>query len=394
MRIAYVDPGLSSRKGHNAAMLEEFDAALAVERGHEVTYLCAATADARSFDRLTGTLKPTFRIDGYARPRAADLFDEQRMHKIDEMMAVDLQSAEDVLDGCDAILMPTAYPLHLRALARRASSLARRRLALGLLLPARFWGGDDEATEQRIGEIFADSVDRLNACADLFAYSETGSFSFGANALTSLATLLPPLAAPNALHVQSLTTTHCGPIPDRPKLGVFGSPFASKGFGLLVEAVQSLVHNGVQPAVQLMLRLPAGHEQACRQLNAFAPWIDATSRQTDNRRYFEEMAGADIVYGYYDPQEYGTKMSGIVPEAISLGKPLLLAEGCHAICDFVERHAPGSFVSGQYDAQTLADMLMLPRGAWERPALCAQSHAPLMQQLKSMDRYLSVCGLV
>lgn len=391
MRIAYVDPGLSSRKGHNAAMLEEFDTALAIERGHAVSYLCAASADPKIFDGLAGSLKPTFRVDGYARLRAADLFDEQRLQMIDELTAADLQ-ASSVLDTCDAILMPTAYPLHLRALARRRSVLAGRRVALGLLLPARFWGGDDDACEQRIGEIFADSIDSLNAGTDLFAYSETGSFSFGANAV-SLATLLPPLAAPNALHVQRLAAEHRPPNPDGPLLGFFGSPFSSKGFGLLVEALQGLARNGVQPAARIMLRLPAGYEQVCAQLNALGPWVDATSRQADNRQYLQEMAGADVVLGYYDPREYGAKMSGIVPEAISLGKPLLLAEGCNAICDFLERHAPGSFVSGPYDAQILADVLMLPGSAWDRPARCARLHAPLMQQLKSMDRYLSVCGL-
>lgn len=392
MRIAYIDPGLSSRNGHNASMLDEFDTALVVERGHEVSYLAAASADPGAFDGLVGTLKPTFRIDGYARPGLADLFDEQRMNRIDAAMDADLQAA-GVLDACDAILMPTAYPLHLRALARRANALAGRRVALGLLLPVRFWGGGDNACEQRIGSIFADSIDRLNAGADLFAYSETGAFNFGADSSICLATLLPPLAAPNALHVQQLAAQQRTLASVKPRLGFFGSPFTSKGFGLIVEAAQRLARDGVEPAVRVLFRLPAGHEQACRQLNALAPWIDATSRQADNRQYLEEMAGVDIVFGCYDPREYGAKMSGIVPEAISLGKPLLLAEGCHAICDFLERHAPGSFVAGPYDAQTLADVLMLPGHVWERPTRCARTHAPLMQQLKNMDRYLSVCGL-
>lgn len=390
MKIAYIDPGLSARKGHNAAMLEEFDTALVVERGHQVSYLCAANADRKAFDDLAGSLLPVFRIDGYARPCVADLFDERRIAAIDTVMAADLEASQ-VLDGCDAILMPTAYPLHLRALARRTTALAGRRVALGMLLPASFWGSDGEC-EQRIGELFATSIDSLNADADLFAYSETGAFRFGANPV-SLATLLPPLAGPSARQVQHLAAAQRHGAGDTTVLGFFGSPFTSKGFGLLVDAVQALAQAGAQPATRVVFRLPAGNEELCRQLNAVAPWVDAASRQTSNRQYLEEMAGADAVFGLYNPQEYGAKMSGIVPEAISLGKPLMLAEGCHAIQDFLERHAPGSFLCGSYDVQTVADVLMLPRDAWARPARCARNHAPLMQQLKSMDRYLSVCGL-
>ena len=39
MRITYVDPGLSSRKGHNASMAFELDDALVRERSHHVTFV-------------------------------------------------------------------------------------------------------------------------------------------------------------------------------------------------------------------------------------------------------------------------------------------------------------------------------------------------------------------
>jgi hypothetical protein len=391
MKIAYIDPGLTCRKGHNAAMVEEFDQALVTERGHRVTYLCAANTDAKAFDNLRGKLRPTFRIDGYAKPDHADLFDSQRFDRIAAVMAQDLARA-DALTDCDAILMPTAYPLHLHALAQRAASLSARRVVLGLLLPSSFWSSDVQS-ERRVSELFATAINAFSSATDLFAYSETGVFQFGDNPV-SLATLLPPLARSSAEQVRRLCANEERAVaPVSPILGFFGSPFTGKGFGLLTDAALELAGRDVRPVSRLVIRLPHGHEDACRHLNAMAPWVDATSRTMTNEEYLAEMAAVDAVCAFYDPQQYGTKMSGIVPEAISLGKPLLITEGCHAIQDFLERHAPSSFLCGRYETQTLTDVLSLPADVWARPGACARSHAPLMQQLKSMERYLAVCGL-
>ena len=391
MRIAYLDPGLSSRKGHNAAMMAEFDHALVAERGYQVSYLCAASADPGRFTDLRGRLIPTFRIDGYVRPSHTDLFDAQRFARIGESIVADLETLKDD-DDFDPILMQTSYPLHLHALAQCSDLLQGRRVVIGMLLPCAFWGRDAHA-ERRISELFASSVNELNRVADLFAYSETGTFRFG-DQLVPMATMLPPLSGASAGHLRRLAADSAtGTRLETPTLGFFGSPFTSKGFGLLVEASQAIARSGATPAARLAIRLPAGHEAVCQQLNALAPWIDAVSRQTSNQEYLADMAQVDVVCTLYDPQEYAAKMSGIIPEAISLGKPLLISEGCHAIQDFLERHAPGSFICGQYAAQTLQNILALPPRSWERPTSCSRIHAPLMRQMKCMDRYLTVCGL-
>lgn len=390
MKIAYIDPGLSCRKGHNAAMVDEFDRALVIERGHQVSYLCAARTDKSEFADLCGTLEPTFRIEGYAKPGHADLFDAQRFARIADVMATDLAGAS-VLADCDAILMPTAYPLHLYALAQRAQALRGRRVVLGLLLPASFWG-QDAVSERRIGELLVEGINAF-AGADLFAYSETGSYRFG-DSVVPLATMLPPLATSSFEQIRRLAEEgQCNDARQSPVLGFFGLPFNSKGFGVLVEAVQALVRQRAQPTMRVVIRLPGGYEDACARLNGLAPWLDATSRQTTNDQYLAEMAAVDAVCAFYDPAEYASKMSGIVPEAVSLGKPLLIAEGCTALHDFLERHAPGSFIGGAYEVGTLVRAIDLPAPAWDRPTACARTHAPLMQQMKSMNRYLAVCGL-
>jgi hypothetical protein len=390
MKIAYLDPGLTCRKGHNAAMVAEFDHALAKQRRHEVAYVCSAAIDRREFSDIQGSIVPTFRIDGYAKPSATDLFDSERFERIADSLSADLDHVE-ILKDCDAILMPTAYPLHMEALRRRASTLRGRRVVIGMLLPCSFWGAD-AASERRIGSLLANSINALSQETDLFAYSETGQFHFDESPV-ALATLLPPLAEPSAKHVRRLQTESTSVTPNPPALGFFGSPFTSKGFGLLAQAVETFSRLDIVPKMRVVIRLPAGHEQACQSLRALAPWVDATSRQTSNEEYLADMAVVDVVWGFYSPDGYAHKMSGIIPEAISLGKPMLIAEGCHAIQDFLERHAPGSFLCGAYDTQTLADVMMLPAETWARPIACARSHASLMQHLKDMDRYLAVCGL-
>ncbi len=389
MKIAYVDPGLSGRKGHNAAMLAEFDEALVAERGHGLTVFGSARLDRTQFAGLRAELRPTFRIDGYARLVANDLFDEARIAQVLQILEQDLISAS--LAGFDAILMPTTYPLHLLALARGVGQVPGLRAVLGMLIPAAFWA-DDSRTQQRVGEIFAEGVDTLSAAADVFAYSETGHFQFGSQRV-GLATLLPPLATRNADRLQQLAAAATPADPSRPTLGFFGSPFGSKGIRMLEAAARQLAQRDQTPACRLRVCLPEGFDGVCQHLNAIAPWIDAQSRPTSNAEYLAEMAAVDAVWACYDPLHYQDKMSGIVPEAVSLGKPVVVAEGCIAIQDFLERQAPGAFIAAAYDTASVEAVLQLPAAAWQPAARCARSHAPLMQQLKSMDRYLAVCGI-
>jgi hypothetical protein len=391
MRIVYIDPGLSVRKGHNAAMAEELDDALVTERGNQVTYLIGASANPLDFAHLRGKVLPAFRIDGYARPGVEDLQDSSRLARILNLIAADLDATR-ALDDCDAVLMPTAYPLHIRALSLRAEHLRGRRVVVGLLLPARFWSPDEERVAS-IADLFGQGLHALADCTQLFLYNETGSFSLRDSVL-SIPRLLPPLGTRNADLVRQLAQRTLPSASElQPSIGFFGSPFTSKGFGLLVSAAKRLVAAGESPNIRLVVRLPQGYEPACAELAAIAPWVDARSSRTSNEAYLSEMSSVDVVWALYDPIEYGDKMSGIVPEALSLGKPLLVTEGCSGIEEFIEWQAPGSHVCGPYDERTVANVLKLPANVWVRPAICARNHAPLIAELKSMPRYLAVCGL-
>ena len=390
MNIVYFDPGLAGRTGHNGAMLYEFDQALVVERGHHVQYLCHQNTRRDDVPGIAGRLVPTININGYMRLDDTYVLNPAALNRLTQVLAEDYRHAD--LENADVILMPTVYPLHLSALVQHVKLKDHCRVVLGLLLPCSYWASS-AACEQQLNVLVLDSIARLGTSTRLITYSETGTYDFGSGPVT-MATLLPPVAAPQADLIQALAATPVARVDHAPPvLGFFGAPFTTKGFTVLLEALQAIVQNGLPVHIQLRIHLPHGHAEACAGLNRLAPWIQAESVQTSNADYLRKMADVDIVWACYDPSEYGRKMSGIVPEAISLGKPLLLAEGCDAIQDFLERYAPGSYVTVPYAMADLITVFSMPADSWRHAIQCARTHQSLMQNLKSMTRYLTVVGL-
>lgn len=389
MKIVYLDPGQANGRGHNYAMVHEFDEALVRERGHEVHHVVQRLGRPELLPKLQGQVHPLIQIDGYTRLSDTDVLDPQRCDALTQAVASDLARAP--LADADVLLMPTVYPLHLRALAEHIALPSHCRVVLGMLLPCAFWN-PQEAPRQALAEWMAHSINTLAARTDLLVYSETGRFVFGHETVPT-STLLPPLAGTTAQLVQELATPTNIATKARPVLGFFGSPFTTKGFDVLVRTLQRFAQGDQAPAMDVRICLPPGHAAMCERINTLGPWVQADSMDADNTTYLRRMAEVDVVWACYDPQEYGGKMSGIVPEAISLGKPVLLAEGCEALHNFLDAQAPGAFLLAPYDDEALVQALSLPGQAWHRLMCCAAAHAPLMQQMKSMSRYLSVCGV-
>lgn len=389
MKIVYLDPGQANGRGHNYAMVHEFDEALVQERGHDVHLVLQRLGRAEMLPKLQGQVHPVIQIDGYTRLSDADVLDPLRRDALTQSVAADMMRAP--LSDADVLLMPTVYPLHLRALAEHVALPPHCRVVLGMLLPCTFWNPHEPA-RLALGEWMAHSINTLASRADLLVYSETGRFVFGQDVVPT-STLLPPLAGTTAQLVHTLATAQNVAPKARPVLGFFGSPFSTKGFELLVRTLQLMAQADQPPAMDVRICLPPGHAAMCERINTLGPWVRADSMDADNATYLRRMAQVDVVWACYDPQEYGGKMSGIVPEAISLGKPVLLAEGCDALHNFLDAQAPGAFLLAPYDASALVQALSLPGEGWHRLMRCAAAHAPLMQQMKSMQRYLSVCGV-
>jgi hypothetical protein len=284
----------------------------------------------------------------------------------------------------DVVLMPTAYPLHLQALADHAPSLRQAHFACGMMMPPSFWAGEAEAAPL-IARILEDAVCRLQGEHSLF-YTETGQYPF-ASATVQTPSLLPPVSGATEALMAELASA-ARPDGEALRVGFFGSPFTSKGYNLLVEAIQA----GLPPQLRVVLRLPPGHGERCAALNAASDRVDAASGATDNAEFLRAMAAVDVVYALYDPAWYGEKMSGIIPEAICLGRPLLVSADCTALTTFLDRTAPGSFVSVSYDPGSLRAALALPASVWRDRAARAAASAPVVRALKNARRYLTAAG--
>ena len=387
MKILYLDPGLSVRQGHNAAMLVEFEEALVRERGHHLRVASSLALDPKTFADLGCVIDPVFGTDGYSRLPPMKAWQRSMIEPLLQQIVGELLRAG--LLEADAILFPTMYPLHLAALAQVAERLRGRPLAVGFLMPLPFWCQDSQAVHF-LGPVVHDAISTLAACASLRVYSETGSYALG-DQVTHMATLIPPWASSRQALVQGLASSS---FPDSGAytVGFFGSPFSSKGVQLLSDVMTHIVAEQLFHGPKIVMRLPEGHEQLCSQLKDKLG-IEASSAVLSNDAYLTEMSRVDVVWGLYDPTHYGDKMSGILPEAIALGKPVLVAEGCSAMLDFLERYAPGSFVSTGYDVSSLKEALLLNAVQWRPAWKCARQHAPVMRGLKSMDRFLAACGL-
>lgn len=382
MKTLLFDPGLSSRSGHNAALAEELARALAPQAGLHIAASVGAMPEA--FRDLNTPVLPAFRIDGYTRYAGRQLLDDGTLSDLRNKVDEDLDALD--LSRYGRLLMPTAYPLHLEALARRAHTLSGLRLTIGLLMPPEFWAVDMPAASA-LEQMMLQSVQVLSQHADCLFYCETGSYPFGPQRV-SMPILLPPVSDTTSVLMERLAR-QAAPLHNDVRFGFFGAPFTSKGF----EQLLAVASAGLPPLTRLVVRLPAGHADLCTRLQATGAAIDATSRGMSNADYLQEMAQVDVVLATYDPNYYSQKMSGIVPEAISLGRPVLVSDGCTALIDFLDRHAPGSFASTTYSVSGLTAAMALPAGHWQRLKNSANASSSVMRELKSARRYLALAGI-
>jgi len=382
VRILLLDAGVVAGTGHNQAILEELDAQTRGRAGVELVCAVAHGIDAGAFGHLACRLLPAFQLHGYARLVCGDQPRAAVAKLLDAACASDLAALQP--ERFDLVLMPTAHPMHLLALARLAGRLpATTRIACGLLMPPAFWALDDEAAAM-LEAAMHEAASTLACRANTFIYSETGRYRIGAATVAS-AILLPPVAT-STLQRMALLAVQPRTGSAAARFGFFGAPEPRKGFDLLAALMQA----GLPDGVSLSLRLPASAQAFVAEWSKPALRVDGVAAATDNARFFDDMASVDVVLAFYAPQMHRTQMSGMVAEAICLGKPLLLAEGCDALIDFLARHAPGSYLCRPWTVEGLRSGLAAPASEWRAAARAAMASAPAMRELKSAERYLAI----
>ncbi|RZL90791.1 MAG: hypothetical protein EOP76_15025 [Variovorax sp.] len=384
MKLLLLDPGLSTRSGHNAATLEEVAAHALASGTIELTCASAISLDPANFGGIACTWRPVFRLHGYSRFLNDSDSHEALLRRLTALCMEDLRQLD--LAGYDLVLMPTAYPIHLAALSMCVQQLPALRLRVGLLMPPTFWACDAQAAAW-LEQLTHGAIDALRAQPGVWLYSETGHYGAGA-ATVPTATLLPPIAAgtrdwllDQLARQQALDDRPA----DRPVVfGYFGDPSTRKGFELLMHCVQ----NGLPAGMRLSFILPEGHHALAARLDGCGTAVSARTLGAGNIPYLKAMRDVDVVLAFYDPAVYRRQMSGIVADALCLGKPVLTAEGCEAILAFGTREAAGALHCRPADADGLLQGLGTPWTAWRAHRRAALASAHRVLELKRMERHL------
>ena len=396
MKIVIVDPGCSGPAGHNGSMFEEFGRELPA-LGFAPTYLVSRRTPPGALAAPGVEVQALFAFDGYARQVPAFIHEHA--------FAATLASIEAELRcvdwrGVGAVLMPTVYPLHLIALARVLPTVVPAdtvRVSLGFLMPVSFWVQQAEVAAS-LGAMMLSATQLLQQHGPTLAYAESGRYAFGNDRL-ELPQLLPPVSRESDRLVAELrrqAETQAGTeaaARQALRFGFFGSAFTSKGITLLHQAVQQCCAAGDWPH-RIDLVLPAGATRIVDAFGSCGPQVRANSRTRSNTEFLQAMAAVDVVLLPYDPAHYGDKLSGVLFEALALGKPVVVTDGCAPLVQWLDQTAPGSYAACAYDPAALADVLKLPAQAWQAPTAAARSSATLVSAAKSMRRYLACAGIV
>lgn len=383
MRLLLLDPGLSHRSGHNAAMLEEFAQHAAATPGWSLACACSATLDPAAFEDIACVLQPVFRVNGYSGFLSDTDSHAALLHDLLTTCAEDLA----LLDWAsfDFVLMPTAYPVHLAAVAHWLGGAPALRLAAGLLMPPRFWSGNARAAHW-LEALMQDTLATLAQRPNTVLYSEVAHDAAGTAFAAPM--LLPPWSDASSAWVGARVAIAPPHTQGAVRFGFFGAPTVRKG----AQHLANVLATGLPADTSISIALPAGHEAMAARWHDPARRIDARTLPHGNRHYLAAMSEVDAVVAFYDPIAYAGQMSGIVAEAAALGKPLLVAQGCDAVSVFLQTHAPGSAVALPYGDAGLWQGLALSPGVWQGLTLAARAAAPGVQRLKRMDHYLRGIG--
>jgi hypothetical protein len=124
------------------------------------------------------------------------------------------------------------------------------------------------------------------------------------------------------------------------------------------------------------------------------PRVTVRAGRRDNHDYLRAMAAVDVVLLPYDPAHYGQKLSGVLFEAIALGKPVVVVEGNEPLVQWLDQTAPGAYAVCADDAEALAAVLKLPAEVFAPLAAAARESAPIVTRQKSTRRFLAAAGIV
>lgn len=386
-RIVIVDPPLENQPyGHNFAFFEE------VRRGAREIGIDARFFGARSDGQgADAGLTPLFRVNAYWRPNPNyDLPTDEHFRRAHRVVLEDMRGID--FESCDAVWMPTASPIHLRALASALPQRPSLPVAIGLLQPLHHFRRDP-AHDESLSRLIQASLAEIAVKCRPFQYGEDDVYRLAQGDLRR-PVLLQPLA-PSSIERRAALGM-AAPLPDASRpvaFGFLGAPRSDKGARLLLEAA-ALVPPAERARIRIRFLLPAEYEEFARAARAAGPHVEAIARRRLADQYVEDMAALDVILLPYRPAEYAGRSSGIVADAASLGRPTLVTRGLDVVEAFLNRLAPASFRTAPFDAEALARAMLAPAEEWRRLARAARQSAGIVLRMRDLRRMLAVAGLL
>lgn len=372
--LVVVDPGMDHPGGHH--LLTNVELARASEElGLACRFYADRACDPAAFRALGCNVVPTFSIGPYL--SSVPGRDELLSHLAAKDCLVAEYAAVVVPDGA-LVLMHTACPWHLRALASRLESVVGARVAVGLILPFAFWTADGQ-----LAALLEAMTDRAVSELGRFrcvVYSETGA---GKGSVL----LLHPFSEGTMTEIDARLAAADGPEESKIRMGYFGMPRRSKGFDLLTGLLASRALDD-RADLEFEFFLPPGYQDFADDLNRLSPRVRASSTFRDNRRYLADMLSVDVVLCVYDPDSYRQQMSGIVTEAALLGRAALVTADT-APLRFMDTYAPGASQAVDFTPQAVLNGLTQPMAVWRERQARAVASRLATRRLKSAPHFFN-----
>lgn len=206
------------------------------------------------------------------------------------------------------------------------------------------------------GEIFYKAAierirDRVGRSVHLFSETEETARRHAANLGLPVGVLPAPVEAPAGGPV--VRSGEAG----RLRFGYLGYSKMEKGFHLLPGAV---ARPDIASTADFIVHVNHHHwEDAVISAEAelrVHPHVKTVTGQLDRRQYYRLFDYCDVILVPYDPARYGERGSGVVAEAISLGKPIVTSAGTWGAVA-ARRGDCAGVVMASWDPDGLADAI-------------------------------------
>ena len=357
---------LSRTEGKRALTI--FDPSLIAFRGHHwefaqlIKQQCASSFDVRFYANFRAKTKLVLSLPAQPicqegiYPPSGDFDTGYDWMTAETIKSLGMIDSRDV--GPEAILiMHTVTLYQLSALAQWFSAIPKARrpiLCMQLQFPLEFWLPEDSAVRKR-------AIGLARAAASTLA--ATGRARFASNS-----TLL-------ADRLSKQLEQHCAVLPlpvrwpdlSRPMtpdagvvFGFFGGLRLEKGASIIAQAIPAFAAQ--HPDARFLVHAPISEsDPSAVAILKSVPQVELIHENFDRKDdYFKHFLKASCILLPYDPIEYADRTSGILVEALGLGRMIITTEGSWLHAES-RRYGAIDFSMAQYDASNLLSSLSAAR---------------------------------